>query len=55
MSAHFIGSIVYVHDDVYSASGIKKLTIIDGQQRLATMILIYLAIYWLAIDMNNTE
>ncbi len=53
LSAHFIGSIVYVHDDVYSASGIRELTIIDGQQRLTTMTLIYLALYRLAIDMDN--
>jgi Uncharacterized conserved protein len=33
MTAHFIGSIVYVHDDVYTASRIKELTVIDGQQR----------------------
>lgn len=48
MAAHFIGSIVYVHDDVYSASGIRELTIIDGQQRLTTLTLIYLVIYDLA-------
>ena len=36
-SAHFIGSIVYVHDDVYTASGLTELTIIDGQQRLTTL------------------
>jgi uncharacterized protein with ParB-like and HNH nuclease domain len=30
-SAHFIGSIVYVHDDVYAASGLTELTVIDGQ------------------------
>ena len=48
MSAHFIGSIVYVHDDVYSASGIRELSIIDGQQRLTTLTLIYLVIYDLA-------
>ena len=36
MNAHFIGSIVYVHDDVYTASRIKELTVIDGQQRLTT-------------------
>ncbi len=28
MNAHFIGSIVYVHDDVYTASRIKELPII---------------------------
>lgn len=42
---HFIGSIVYVHDDVYSVSGLREFTIIDGQQRLTTLTLIYIAIY----------
>jgi uncharacterized protein with ParB-like and HNH nuclease domain len=53
LSAHFIGSIVYVHDDVYSASGIRELTVIDGQQRLTTMTLIYLALYRLSIEIKN--
>jgi len=53
MGAHFIGSIVYVHDDVYSASGIRELTIIDGQQRLTTLTLIYLAVYELARNLGN--
>lgn len=53
LTAHFIGSIVYVHDAVYSAGGIRELTIIDGQQRLTTMTLIYLALYRLAIEMEN--
>lgn len=53
MNAHFIGSIVYVHDDVYTASKIKELTIIDGQQRLTTLTLIYLALYKIAREMKN--
>ena len=53
MNAHFIGSIVYVHDDVYSVSRIKELTIIDGQQRLTTITLIYLALYRFAKDIND--
>lgn len=53
MSVHFIGSIVYVHDDVYTSSRIKELTIIDGQQRLTTLTLIYMALYRLAITMGN--
>jgi uncharacterized protein with ParB-like and HNH nuclease domain len=53
LSAHFIGSIVYVHDDVYSASGIRELNIIDGQQRLTTVTLIYLALYRIAIELKN--
>lgn len=53
MNAHFIGSIVYVHDDVYTASSTKELTVIDGQQRLTTLTLIYLVIHRLAIDLKN--
>lgn len=52
-NAHFIGSIVYVHDDVYTASGLTELTIIDGQQRLTTITLIYIAIYRLAKQLDN--
>ncbi len=53
VNAHFIGSIVYVHDDVYTASGLTELTIIDGQQRLTTITLIYIALYRLAKELNN--
>jgi uncharacterized protein with ParB-like and HNH nuclease domain len=53
MTAHFIGSIVYVHDDAYTTSRIKELTIIDGQQRLTTITLIYLALYRLANKMGD--
>lgn len=53
MNAHFIGSIVYVHDDVYTASRIKELTVIDGQQRLTTLTLVYLVIHRLAKDLKN--
>lgn len=50
---HFIGSIVYVHDDVYTSSRIKELTIIDGQQRLTTLTLIYLVLYRIAIELED--
>ncbi|MCY7348244.1 MAG: DUF262 domain-containing protein [Pyrinomonadaceae bacterium] len=53
INAHFIGSIVYVHDDVYTASGLTELTIIDGQQRLTTLTLIFIALYRLAKKMGN--
>lgn len=53
INAHFIGSIVYVHDDVYTASGVTELTIIDGQQRLTTITLIYIALYRLAKKLDN--
>ncbi|MEI7584913.1 DUF262 domain-containing protein [Runella sp.] len=52
-NAHFIGSIVYVHDDVYTASGLTELTIIDGQQRLTTITLIYISLYRLAKELDN--
>lgn len=55
MNAHFIGSIVFVHDDVYSTSRMKELVIIDGQQRLTTLTLIYIALYKLAQTQGNTE
>lgn len=53
MNAHFIGSIVYVHDDVYTSSRIKELTVIDGQQRLTTLTLVYLVLHRLAKDLKN--
>ncbi len=54
-TAHFIGSVVFVHDDIYTSSKIKELSIIDGQQRITTLILIYLAIYHLAIEMKDDD
>ena len=53
VNAHFIGSIVHVHDDVYTTSGITELTIIDGQQRLTTITLIYVALYQLSKEIDN--
>ncbi len=55
INAHFIGSIVYVHDDVYTSSKIKELNIIDGQQRLTTLTLVYLAILHFAIESDDEE
>jgi uncharacterized protein with ParB-like and HNH nuclease domain len=54
--AHFIGSIVYIHDDVYTTvkNRARELTIIDGQQRLTTITLIYLAIYRLAQELKDS-
>ena len=53
MNAHFIGSLVYIHDDVYTASRIKELTVIDGQQRLTTLTLIYLVLLRLAKELKD--
>lgn len=55
MSAHFIGSIVYIHDDVYTVARVKELVVIDGQQRLTTLTLIYLALYKLAKELKNED
>ncbi|MGL4402371.1 MAG: DUF4357 domain-containing protein [Fusobacteriaceae bacterium] len=42
-SSHFVGSIVYIYDGVYS-TGVKEFNIIDGQQRMTTLTLLFLAI-----------
>ena len=55
IKAHFIGSIVFIHDDVYSTTRVKELTIIDGQQRLTTLTLVWLVIYRLAQKLKNDE
>ena len=52
--SHFIGSIVYIHDDIYSSVGINELSIIDGQQRLTTITLLYIAIFVYAQEIGNT-
>ncbi|WP_209332511.1 DUF4268 domain-containing protein, partial [Lunatimonas salinarum] len=44
--SHFIGSIVFIHDGVYSTSDeVKELVIIDGQQRLTTINILIAALY----------
>lgn len=45
ITSHFIGSIVYIHTDIYSTGKIKDLVIIDGQQRITTVTLIYIVLY----------
>ncbi len=40
VSAHFVGSIVYVEKGLYSVSCQSPLLVIDGQQRLATVTLL---------------
>ena len=42
---HFIGSIVFIHEGVYTSSEVRQLVVIDGQQRLTTFALLYLALY----------
>ena len=36
VSAHFVGSIVYIEKGLYSVSSQSPLLVIDGQQRLTT-------------------
>jgi uncharacterized protein with ParB-like and HNH nuclease domain len=55
MDAHFIGSVVYVQDGIYTSSKIKELVIIDGQQRLTSLTLIYIALQRLAKELKNEE
>ena len=55
ISSHFIGSIVHVHDDVYSSNRMKELTIIDGQQRLTTITLIYLSLFVFANRIGRND
>lgn len=40
ITAHFVGSIVYVEKGLYSVSSQSPLLVIDGQQRLTTVSLI---------------
>lgn len=47
---HFIGSIVFIHEGVYTSGEVKQLVVIDGQQRLTTFSLLYLALYRFAKD-----
>jgi len=52
---HFIGSIVFVHEGTYSTSEVKELVIIDGQQRLTTINILYVALYRFAKDSGNSQ
>ena len=47
---HFIGSIVFIHEGTYSTNEVKELVIIDGQQRLTTISVLYVALYRFAKD-----
>src|SRR5689334_20040806 len=40
ITAHFMGSIVYVEQSLYQVSSQSPLLVIDGQQRLTTVMLI---------------
>jgi uncharacterized protein with ParB-like and HNH nuclease domain len=52
---HFIGSIVFIHEGTYSTSEVKELVIIDGQQRLTTINILYVALYRFAKDSGKAQ
>jgi uncharacterized protein with ParB-like and HNH nuclease domain len=52
---HFLGSIVYIQDDIYTSNEVRELTIIGGQQRITTITLIYIAIFLLAKKRNDRK
>ncbi|MCW8965417.1 MAG: DUF262 domain-containing protein, partial [Candidatus Pacearchaeota archaeon] len=52
ISAHFVGSIVYIEEGLYNVSSQSPLLVIDGQQRLTTVTLILEA---LARHIGKTE
>ena len=52
ISAHFIGSIVYIKKGIYHVSSQTPLLVIDGQQRLTTVSLLIAA---LADSLENSR
>lgn len=42
---HFIGSIVFIHEGAYTTREVRELVIIDGQQRLTTINVLYVALF----------
>ena len=52
IAAHFVGSIVYIEKGLYQVSSQSSLLVIDGQQRLTTLMLILEA---LARRLGDTE
>src|ERR1700726_213899 len=52
ISAHFVGSVVYVEQGLYQVSSQSPLLVIDGQQRLTTVTLLLEA---LSRHLGDTE
>ena len=44
ITGHFLGSVVYIQKNLYQASQLSPLLVIDGQQRLTTMTLLFAAL-----------
>ena len=55
ISAHFIGSVVYVEKGLYSVSSQNPLLVIDGQQRLTTLTLLIAALTEVMGDQEPLE
>lgn len=53
--SHFIGSIVYIHDGVFVSTEVKPLVVIDGQQRLTTITILYMALHDYVLQTGNKE
>jgi uncharacterized protein with ParB-like and HNH nuclease domain len=53
--SHFIGSIVYLHEGIIITSEVRELVIIDGQQRLTTINILYVALYRYAREKGLPE
>lgn len=53
IESHFIGSIVYLHSGPFVSP--SKLTIIDGQQRLTTLTILFAALHNRSIESNNQK
>ena len=43
-SSHFTGSVVWVQDGTMSANGVTPRLVIDGQQRITTVVLLVIAL-----------
>ena len=52
---HFIGSIVFVHEGTYQTSEVRELVIIDGQQRLTTINILYVALFRFAKETGKAH
>ncbi|WP_373495852.1 DUF4268 domain-containing protein [Aquiflexum sp.] len=54
-SSHFIGSIVFIHEGIYSTSEVRELIIIDGQQRLTTINILFVALYSFSLENGKKQ
>ena len=54
-ATHFMGSIVYIHEGIHSFKEVRELVIIDGQQRLTTINILYVALYRFAKENNMPQ